>query len=264
MQVKQIHKSHRDEDFGTFTEELEEFFSRELLSIGPKEYDAIDAIVSRHLAGSGTISEFLSDAANAIEQNRFVRGNSHQHAHGFTKLALYRSTGKGFSVRLHIWWSGVLAYDDSPHEHRWAFYSKLLSGSLRIRNFIDQSPRASAQEQAENWHRYRYADASADGRKDVTPDGTAALSVASEYTIFAGSSHTLAPTEPHQVFGRDGAIAATLVITAPPARGYSNVYHKQPNPASSYSFGEARLDNLQVANLIRRYCASLNPAGLST
>jgi hypothetical protein len=263
-QVKQLHEDGDVGGFGAFAGELEGLFLNQLLAIGPAEYDLINGVVSKHIAKSGTISDFLGDAADAIEQNRFVRGNSHQHAHGFTKLALYRSTTSSFSVRLHIWWSGIRAFDDSPHEHRWAFYSRLLSGSLRIRNFMEQPPGVSVREETESWHRYRYADASADGKKDVSPDGAAELFVASEYTMLAGSSHTLAPTEPHQVFGRDGAVAATLVITAPPARGYSNVYHRQPSPAASYSFAEQRLDHIQVANVIRRYCASLDPDGLST
>ncbi|MEH2500350.1 hypothetical protein V1294_006829 [Bradyrhizobium sp. AZCC 1678] len=258
MQVQSVRDLDSSGSFSTFIQALEGVFSSEKTAIGPAEYDVFDAIVSRGLAGANGTANFLQEAAQHIRQDRLIRGNSHQHAHGFTKLALYRSSVSGFSVRLHIWWTGVQAFDDSPHEHRWSFYSKLLSGSLRIRNFVE--PRPGSGVPGAIWYRYKYADATADGKKCVEADGAATLTVASEYIMFAGSSHTLAPTEPHQVFGQDGAIAATLVITAPPARSYSNVYHEQPTHASSYSFGEQRLNNVQVAQLIERYCAFLNVA----
>jgi hypothetical protein len=258
VQMQSVRHSDLDGSFSAFVQALEDAFSSEKTAIGPVEYDVLDAIVSSGLAKAKSAANFLEEAAQHIKQDRLMRGNSHQHAHGFTKLALYRSVASGFAVRLHIWWTGVQAFDDSPHEHRWSFYSRLLSGSLRIRNFVEL--RSCNGEIGEIWYRYKYADATAEGKKCVEPDGPAILAVASEYTMLAGSSHTLVPSEPHQVFGQDGAIAATLVITAPPARTYSNVYHKQTTDVSSYSFGEQRLNNVQVAQLIERYCASLQAA----
>jgi hypothetical protein len=257
-QMQSVRDLDSSGSFGAFVQALEGVFSSEKTTIGPAENDVLDAMVSRGLAKANGAANFLGEIAQYIRQDKLIRGNSHQHAHGFTKLALYRSIASGFSVRLHIWWTGVQAYDDSPHEHRWSFYSKLLSGSLRIRNFVEL--RSGGGESGAVWYRYKYADATAEGKKCVQPDGAATLTVASEYTMLAGSSHTLVPTEPHQVFGQDGAIAATLVITAPSARSYSNVYHKQPTDASSYSFSEQRLNNVQVAQLIERYCVSLKAA----
>jgi hypothetical protein len=242
--------------FALFADDLENLFSRTGLSIGPKQYDLIDEVTSRYV-GPGSIPGFLVDASECVKGGRFIRGNSHRHAHGFTKLSLYRSRSTGFTIRLHIWWSGERASDDSPHEHRWSFYSRLLSGSLRIRNFAELP--SGAGDQSALWHRYQYSDASSEGSKTVCADGVASLSVASEYVLHAGASHTLLHTEPHQVFGRSGAVAATLVVTAPPARDYSNVYHLQPNPDLAYSFGSARLDSGQVAEQILSYLRSVSP-----
>jgi len=232
VQMQSVLDLDSNGSFKAFIQSLEDAFSGKKTAIGPAENDALDASVSSGLAVAGGAANFLREAAQHIRRDELVRGNSHQHAHGFTKLALYRSTANGFSVRLHIWWTGVQAYDDSPHAHRWSFYSKLLSGSLRIRNFIELP--SGSRETGDLWYRYKYADATVDGKKHVEPDGSVILAVASEYRMLAGSSHTLVPTEPHQVFGQDGAIAGTLVITAPPAQSYSNVYHKQPTDASSY------------------------------
>ncbi len=241
--------------FGALTEAVERVFSGGKDSIGPAEYDALEAAISDASDRAGRLTDLLGAIAQAIREDRLARGNSHQHAHGFTKLGLYRSSKSGFSIRLHIWWSGIRAYDDSPHDHRWSFYSRLLSGSLRIRNFAEH--RSTTNPEPEQWCKYRYHDASADGVKLVEPAGPAMLGLASECILQAGCSHTLAPTQPHQVFGRDGAIAGTLVVTAPPTRSYSNVYHKAPRSENRYSFAGQRLNNVQVAQLIERYCQSI-------
>src|SRR5436190_10324086 len=136
MQVQSVQDVDSSGGFATFIKALEGVFSSEKTAMGSAETDVIDSIVSKNVNKVGGTANFLGEAAQLIRQDRLIRGNSHQHAHGFTKLALYRSMDSGFTVRLHIWWTGVEAADDSPHDHRWSFYSRLLSGSLRIRNFI--------------------------------------------------------------------------------------------------------------------------------
>src|SRR6266480_205306 len=208
--------------FTALIHELEHYFSKSRSWDSLDSFDAQREILSRHLSDRHKVMSLLLDAIGAIGDGNMPRGASYQHAHGFTKLSLYRSETQGFNVRLHIWWTGEQASDDSPHEHRWSFCSRLLSGSLHILNYA-KIP-TGERERIRNafpLHSYRYFDADPDGSKIVEPAGTQYVVLASEYVLSEGASHQLWYTEPHQVLGLSGPVAATLVVTGPPEREYS-------------------------------------------
>jgi hypothetical protein len=245
--------------FLALTGDLDAYFQARSSSGDLENYVGLSDLLRHHFPGAQDAVRVLTDAAEYVNNEQFLRGNSHVHVHGFTKLALYRSKERGFSVRLHIWWSGPDASDESPHEHRWSFCSMLLSGALRIRNFskVASSENAGEKAKAERWFAYRYWDASADGVKRVDPVGVRDLSRGSEYVLQSGASHVLHYAEPHQVIGMTGPIAATLVITDAAQREYSYVYHAREQTAAEFSFGATRLSPKEVASMLQRYCAAL-------
>jgi len=245
--------------FLALTGDLDAYFQARSSSGDLENYVGLSDLLRHHFPGAQDAVRVLTDAAEYVNNEQFLRGNSHVHVHGFTKLALYRSKERGVSVRLHIWWSEPDASDESPHEHRWSFCSMLLSGALRIRNFskVASSENAGEKAKAERWFAYRYWDASADGVKRVDPIGVRDLSRGSEYVLQSGASHVLHYAEPHQVIGMTGPIAATLVITDAAQREYSYVYHAREQTAAEFSFGATRLSPKEVASMLQRYCAAL-------
>jgi hypothetical protein len=245
--------------FIALTNDISSFFHSKSLSGDLDNYTGLPNVLRQHLSDKQHTSRLVSDAINYLDDDRFLRGNSHVHVHGFTKLGLYRCSERGFSVRLHIWWSGPDASDESPHEHRWSFCSMLLSGALRIRNF-SKVPNQNADPQmakGDRWYVYRYWDASPDGVKRIDQVGVRHLVRGSEFILGPGACHMLHFEEPHQVIGTPGPVAATLVVTDAAQRQFSYVYQACEQSTLSYSFGGTRLAAKEVGSMLERYCCAL-------
>ncbi|MEV0195778.1 hypothetical protein [Nonomuraea sp. NPDC050691] len=159
----------------------------------------------------------LAEAAELRDREGPV-GLSHVHRNGFTKLCLLAGPAHApWRLRLHIW-DGP-ARDPQIHDHRWCFSSRVLAGELMAFNYdrVDSGT---------GWFAHRLHDADADGRKKIERAGQVALSLAETVVLKAGRTHDLHYELPHLIEHERLGMAATLVLTAPAARGFSHGYNR--------------------------------------
>lgn len=222
----------------------------------PKRLEDFDPVLelSQKLTDTSRDSALLcADAAAFVLAETHPRGMSYRHQHGFSKLSLYRSPRHKFNVRLHIWWDSEVA-DEAPHEHRWPFCSTVLSGALRIKNFVIVDDDADiAPDKTTPYVQHKFFDADTSGNKAVEPVREVPLLTAATVRVVAGSQHMLWHDQPHQVFGDGGEVTATFLITGAACRDYSNVYHGQNYQVKKRVLQSTLLNAEQIAEELQRY-----------
>lgn len=88
--------------------------------------------------------EYIIDIINEILTNNSllekVTQASYKNATGFLKIVLIANENKEWKIRLHVWNKNE---KEHPHNHKWDFYSKILSGYL-IQDIYEESDNENA------------------------------------------------------------------------------------------------------------------------
>ena len=239
----------------SFVDKLEDIWDQQGPPQRLEDFDPVLELSRQVTATPKDKARLCTDCAEFILADGHPRGMSYRHQHGFSKLSLYRSPRHTFNIRIHIWWDSDIA-DESPHEHRWPFCSTVLSGSLRITNFVLDDPTAyddGKPDLTDTYVQHKFYDADKSGAKVVERTGPVELKTAVKVRVVGGAQHMLWHDQPHQVFGDGDRVAATFLITGAACRDYSNVYRQQ-----SYDTNKRKLDGLhltadQIADELRRY-----------
>ncbi len=252
----------QDNRFLKFIEALEDLWGR---SGPPAKLADFDPILefSRQLTSTKEDRiRLCEDSADFIEADQYPRGMSYKHQHGFTKLSLYRSPKHQFNVRTHIWWDSEIS-DESPHEHRWPFCSTLLSGALRVANFViaEEGGPNSAEGETVPHVQHKFYDADKAGDKAVEVVRQVELMCAAKVRIVAGSQHMLWHDQPHQVFGEGGEVSATFLITGAACREFSNVYRGMSFESKKRELAGKHMTADQIAEELRLYAREIETPG---
>jgi len=185
---------------------------------------AIVAELGEPSAMVALLGNLLSDpAALAI-----VAGRSYRHVNHFDKILLCDSGDlNGYRLTLHLWdppYTEAEVRDELIHDHRFSFWSNILTGELVSQNF---NPANGTGDQVV-LQQYRYSPE----KLGVTTHsnfyefvGDRALTTSTLATEAAGGSYHLNFAQIHRVILPADEMTCTVVLRGPRERQFSNVYN---------------------------------------
>jgi hypothetical protein len=166
----------------------------------------------------GVIREIMSN--NDLLQT--VARRSYRHVSHFDKIVIVEAEiPNGFRLTAHLWeppYTEEALSDELIHDHRFSFWSSILVGTLRSRNFLPD-------ERGKNYQKYSYTPENASTENFYAFNGSRKLRSTRQIVEKAGGSYFLSYTTTHKVILPRRETVCTLVLRSPRARSYSNVYN---------------------------------------
>jgi hypothetical protein len=178
----------------------EEYAAR-LAAVDPAE------LIASALASGDLFEQFTTD--------------SYRHSNGFDKISFPALDGSAVRLRLHIWPAeagrgrGGLAPD--VHDHRWAFASRVLAGSI-VNETYTATPSPGG-----GYRHYRHTEAGARSHR-LDYAGRAELTLTGADTCPLARTYVMGPDILHRVRPAGGGVAATAVLELAPIRQVTQVY----------------------------------------
>ncbi len=148
-----------------------------------------------------------------------VQKESYYHENGFHKIVL--GAGKSFKLRLHHFGSSAKIPMENIHDHRWAFASTILKGSLTMDLFT------TTQDEGEKVLHYRYDSNKQDGAYTIEPLGYTRLKVIERKEYISGKQYLMSTTDLHRIINKPGEESMTLILTGKPISSFCNLYAKR-------------------------------------
>ncbi|QSB15080.1 hypothetical protein JQS43_01480 [Natronosporangium hydrolyticum] len=196
----------------------------------------------------------LADPAALAE----VAGRSYHHVNHFDKVVLVDSAA-GYRLTLHIWdppYSAAEVREELVHDHRFSFWSHILTGELRSEYYVPVDAGEGT-----TYQRFRYLREPASGVEGgrfgefYQHAGAVNLREAAPTVDPAGHSYYLHNKRIHRVLLPERTLTATVVLRGPRERETSNVYstvypeHDVLSRNVTFGAGElaAKLANLAAA-----------------
>lgn len=149
------------------------------------------------------------------------------HDNGFLKVLLVdvdewpEREFLGCRLVLHIWdESSATGQPENVHNHRWPFWSVLLTGALTWEHYEERY--AAGGEEA--YQRFAYGSPGTGASYSMAPSGCVNLTRRFSATVTAGSTVAMDPDELHRVARHGQAAAATLLLQGRPCRDRTSVY----------------------------------------
>jgi hypothetical protein len=190
---------------------------QDLLDGLPQEADLTSwpEALQHFAAGSfaDAIRALLADPYRLAE----VASRSYRHGNGFAKIVLAR--GRDRALRLHA--SGGPA-EENVHDHRWAFASTILRGSLENVQFRD------CEVGGEVLREFRYE--RADQEADALELGAARVEEVSRRAMESGDAYSMEPGCLHRIVW-SGAPTMTLMATERPVAAWNRLLSRVRAPA---------------------------------
>jgi hypothetical protein len=164
--------------------------------------------------------QIISDKALCAD----IAKRSYRHVNHFDKIVLIDSENEqGYRLTLHFWlppYTEKELHDELIHDHRFSFWSNILTGDLLSENFI----RA---EVGKTYQQYQYVPEKHSLSNFYTFKGEFPLSQTAPGKKTAGQFYYLSYERIHRVLLPKTAMTCTLVLRGPRQRNYSNVYNTQ-------------------------------------
>jgi hypothetical protein len=198
---------------------------REIL--GRLSLDATEATIRDNLAlvrSIGRPSCVLSLLEEVMRDRSLIReiaGRSYRHVNHFDKIVLIDSDNEqSYRLTLHLWnppYSETELQDELIHDHRFSFWSTVLTGDLVSENF-------NRSEKGNVYRQYRYIP------EVVTHNfyefvGEAMLAKTQPSQRTAGETYYLWYESIHRVILPQTSRVCTMVLRGPRQRNHSNVYN---------------------------------------
>ncbi len=205
-------------------DELEQAIGR--LPTDPGAVDRKKPLFVQWLARPKIMLSILNQVIKDDDVLARVAGRSYRHVNHFDKIVLVDADAiRGHRLTLHLWrppYSETELNDELIHDHRFSFWSAILTGNL-----ISQAFR-TVDEAGLEFRSYRYIPE----RRAATTRvnfyefcGHARLKRTEISTMSVGESYYLPYESIHRVLlPRDG-MTCTLVLRGPRERPYSNIYN---------------------------------------
>jgi hypothetical protein len=147
-----------------------------------------------------------------------VSDYSYYHENGFHKIVLL--SGKYFKLRLHHFGVSSKIPMENIHDHRWAFASTILSGTLEMDMFeqcqdvIDENKLIH----------YVYNSDKSTGSYSTDKIGMVSLNKIETRFYEAGETYLMLPDELHRIKNQEGQESLTLILTGKPENSTCNLY----------------------------------------
>jgi hypothetical protein len=143
---------------------------------------------------------------------------SYYHENGFHKIVLL--SGKNFKLRLHHFGVSSKIPMENIHDHRWAFASTILSGTLEMDMFkLSQIVR----DENKLIH-YVYNSDKSTGSYSTDKIGMVSLNKIESRFYEAGETYLMLPQELHRIKNQEGQESLTLILTGKPENNTCNLF----------------------------------------
>ncbi len=176
----------------------------------PKAEERMQRILHEHRIHPHNKEMSVEDLAEALkkiiqdpEQHRLIGERSYNHDNGFSKIVLH--THDGYKVRIHIFSNGLMGVENF-HNHRWAFTSLVIAGTL---NFDVATVQENEDGEFEQWFYHKEGDIF-----NLLQTGKFYDLDWKSYSHDAGNSYRMDTSTIHRIT-KSEEYTATLVITEP-------------------------------------------------
>jgi hypothetical protein len=181
--------------------------------------DTVLLAINKFLANPFHLSVLIHHVLRTESFLDAVLKESYYHENGFHKIVLL--SGQSFKLRLHHFGSGVKLPMENVHDHRWAFASSILAGSLKMDLFEVHECEGEA------LIHYRYDSNKSTGEYTTTRVGKKFIRKTETRTYSAGDQYLMLPTDLHRIINKAGEESITLILTGNPKGQTCNLYAKR-------------------------------------
>jgi hypothetical protein len=166
------------------------------------------------------ITSILNQLLNNSQILARVASRSYRHVNHFDKIVLVDSEHQqGYRLTLHLWnppYTEKELNDELIHDHRFSFWSNILTGNLECENF-------SRSDTGSVFRRYQYTPEKRTLSNFYTFVGEETIVKTKPSTKIAGQSYYLSYETIHRVILPKTSMTCTLVLRGPRQRNYSNI-----------------------------------------
>ncbi|MEU4209493.1 hypothetical protein AB0F13_05705 [Streptomyces sp. NPDC026206] len=196
-----------------------------------------------------------------------IAARSYRHVNHFDKIVLVDSGDRlGYRLTLHAWcppYTEKELHDELIHDHRFSFWSTILTGRLVSQNFYrTDSPEAAAApgDPTTLFRQYRYSPE----KQGVSTHsnfyefvGETELRMTGESAESQGNAYHLQYHRIHRVALPMEAMTCTMVLRGPRERDFSNVYNTA-YPSTDTQSGNTMFTRDELAGKLRNILANIN------
>jgi hypothetical protein len=188
-----------------------QMLSELLVGRSPDEYDSRAILEALSVIGRpATLARILYavSADSAIVSD--CASESFRHPLGFDKLLLIRCAPH-FSLRMHVWWPGIVLGAEHIHSHRFNLLSFMVCGGYAMEIFEESSAEAEASGGGVVMTEYREA-AGPDGGWDLCPVGNAYLKPVGTISVRQGVGYGLHAEALHRIVVTPATMCTTIFL----------------------------------------------------
>lgn len=220
--------------------------------IRPGDPEALLDLVAE-IGEPGHFLPLLREIMSSGDLLRTIARRSYRHVNHFDKIVLAEAeVPEGFRLTAHLWtppYSEAELSDELIHDHRFSFWSAILVGTLRSRNF-------SPDPEGDPYRNYQYTPENASAENFYAFKGSCRLKPSELVEETAGNTYFLPFTQTHKVLLPRRDLVCTLVLRSPRARDYSNVYNTS-YPATDTSVSNLMFDEAELFGRLARLYAAI-------
>jgi hypothetical protein len=203
--------------------------------------DSTEETIRKNLSLMQTIGEpgnILSAFRGIVDDQSalaVVAGRSYRHVNHFDKIVLVDSENQlGYRLTLHLWnppYTERELNDELIHDHRFSFWSTLLTGDLLSENF-------KCSDAGQAFRQYQYVPERRTNSNFYQFMGQVRLMRTQPQKKIAGETYYLYYETTHRVLLPRNSMTCTLVLRGPRLRNFSNVYN------TTYPSQNTRMTNI--------------------
>ncbi|MEU1311547.1 hypothetical protein ABZ419_22020 [Streptomyces cinnamoneus] len=228
----------------------------------------------RRLGAAPCISDLLQQYLADDDLLDEIAGRSYRHVNHFDKIVLVDSGNRlGYRLTLHAWcppYTEKELHDELIHDHRFSFWSTILTGRLVSQNFSRTDGPGAAEATGypvTPFRQYRYSPE----KLGVSTHsnfyefvGDTELAVTGETVEEQGNAYHLQYHRIHRVALPMESMTCTMVLRGPRERDFSNVYNTA-YPSTDTQSGNTMFTRDELAGKLRSILAGINtqPHGAS-
>ncbi len=223
-------------------------------SEGRKNYNlALIKELGRPERITALLKDYLSDASALAT----IADRSYRHVNHFDKIVLVDTDNGGYRLTLHLWsppYSEQEIHDELIHDHRFSFWSTILTGRL-----VSQDFNKEGSGKVHDFRQYRYSPEKL-GTASVSNFyefvGDTRLVAAGESVEHQGNAYHLQYYRIHRVVLPLEAMVCTLVLRGPRERAFSNVFNTA-YPSTNTQNGNAMFSVPELTEKLERLKATI-------
>jgi hypothetical protein len=195
------------------------------------------------------------DATHRLEK---IASRSYRHVNHFDKLVLVDTDTGGYRLTLHLWrppYSEADIEDELIHDHRFSFWSNVLTGTLVTQNFMPPDGLSASR----GLRQYRYVPeklGTSTTKNFYEFVGETSLADAGLIKESAGHAYYLQYHRIHRVVIPRVSMTCTMVLRGPRERTFSHVYNTR-YPSTDTTVANAMFTAEQVAERLECLRAAL-------